>query len=95
MITLTDNEILELTYMQKLGYKYIARDDNYECFVYAYFNKPFRNDNNTWIDKTTDYICCKLGKYNFLSWNDEPMSIDKLLSDTIKPIELVYPNNED
>ena len=86
---LTDNEELELRYMQALGYKWIARDMNRE--VFAHNGEPYRSGID-WVNNG-DYECMTLGKYDFLKWEDEPMEIDKLLRENGKDVELVYPKD--
>lgn len=83
---LTENEVLELSYMKALGMNCIARDKSGEMF--AYEDNPHRFE-KAFLGKGNYLI--KLGEYDFIKWEDEPIEINKLLIENGLDIHLVYP----
>lgn len=90
---LTTNEELELKYMQALGMKWIAKDEDTGT-VFAYENRPKRmagEDCAEWRIDDGDFEVQRIGEYDFLNSTDQPMEIDKILMENGWDVPLVEP----
>lgn len=91
-IALTEKEIVELKYNSYLGFKYIARNEIGSLSLFK--EMPIRDKEvngrktggyDTWvigsypIKDHSLYGEVKLGKYDFIQWNDGVFEIDALL----------------
>lgn len=92
-IALTEKEMVELQYNSYLGFKYIARNEIGSLSLFK--EKPVRDKEtngrttsgyDTWvigsypIKDHSLYGEVKLGKYDFIQWNDGVFEIDALLN---------------
>lgn len=86
---LTELEIIELKYLQALGFKYIGRNENGVLAVFK--EEPVRHHRRpdlygTWvigsypIKDFSLYSNVKLGQYNFVAWKGGVVKIDDLIN---------------
>lgn len=90
---LTDKEFTELKFLNYLGFKYIARNEIGSIYVFK--EKPVRNKEtngrtnsgyDTWVIgsypiKDHDlYGEIKLGKYDFITWDNGVWEIENILN---------------
>lgn len=89
----TANEELELRYMQALGLKWIAKEHNGNVFAYEVKPRMVAGEEcGEWTTDEGEWEFMKLGVYNFLKWEDEPLEIDKLLMENGWDVPLVEPS---
>lgn len=85
---LSNSESIELQYLNALGYKYIGRHEKGTLAVFK--EKPVRNISktgaySTWVigsypvQDHSLYGDIKLGNYDFVTWDNGVMRIEKLL----------------
>lgn len=90
-INLTEKELIELKYEYMRGYKYIARNEIGSVSIYK--KKPIRHrrpgsscyahwiiEDNFPIKKHDEYGYTHYGKYDFITWEDEPMLIENIIN---------------
>ena len=87
MSKLTELEEIELKYLYAKGFKYIVRHE--KGLIEAFKEMPNRNKHGnlygTWvigeypIKDFSLFTELELGKYEFLTWKDEPIEITQLI----------------
>lgn len=88
-LLLDDIEIIELKYLYALGFRYIGRHEKGTLEVFK--KEPIRNISKTsaysiWVIEDnfpirdfSEYGDIKLGKYDFITWNDGIYKIEDLI----------------
>ncbi|MEK4191753.1 hypothetical protein NYE44_01590 [Paenibacillus sp. FSL L8-0493] len=90
---LKSEEKIELSYLRHKGFRYLVRHEIGSVEVFMNLpqrdkeNNGYRGGYDTWIETKTPLPMeerrrrrdVELGKYEFITWKDEPMLIDDIL----------------